>query len=225
MLRQLGFNASGNAPVYLDQISGAVVRYDAHMQTLALDVPLDQLTLPTTVLSRPQTRAPTGSASPGVLLNYNVYGSRVDTLGNLSLSSELRVFGIGNGTFENTAISRRYQQPGDRHWRGESVRLDTRWSLDFPDSATTLEIGDFYSGFVDWTRPVRLGGLQIGRNYGLQPYRVLTPTPSFLARPWCPPRSSCMSMACASTAGRCRSVPSSSQHSPASAAPAARRWW
>lgn len=182
VLRQLGFNASGDAPVYLDQISGAVVRYDAHMQTLALDVPLDQLTLPTTVLSRPQARAPTGSASPGVLLNYDVYGSRVDTLGNLSLSSELRVFGIGNGTFENTAISRRYQQPGDRRWRGESVRLDTRWSLDFPDSATTLEVGDFYSGFVDWTRPVRLGGLQIGRNYGLQPYRVLTPTPSFLGQ-------------------------------------------
>ena len=53
---------------------------------------------------------------------------------------------------------------------------------DFPDSATTLEVGDFYSGFVDWTRPVRLGGVQIGRNYGLQPYRVLTPTPSFLGQ-------------------------------------------
>ncbi|KAG1318015.1 hypothetical protein G6F62_012578 [Rhizopus arrhizus] len=180
VLRQLGFNASGDAPVYLDQISGAVVRYDAHMQTLALDVPLDQLTLPTTVLSRPQARAPAGSASPGVLFNYDVYGSRVDTLGNLSLSSELRLFGIGNGTFENTAISRRYQQPGDRRWRGESVRLDTRWSLDFPDQAMTLEVGDFYSGFVDWTRPVRLGGLQIGRNYGLQPYRVQTPAPTVL---------------------------------------------
>ena len=47
VLRQLGFNAHGDAPVYLDQISGAVVRYDARLQTLALDVPLDQLTLPT----------------------------------------------------------------------------------------------------------------------------------------------------------------------------------
>ena len=182
VLRQLGFSARGDAPVYLDQISGAVVRYDAHMQTLALDVPLDQLTLPTTVLSQPQTRAPASTASPGLLLNYDLYGSRVDMLGNLSLSSELRLFGIGNGTVENTAISRRYQQPGDRRWRGESVRLDTRWSLDFPDKAMTLEVGDFYSGFVDWTRPVRLGGLQIGRNYGLQPYRVLTPTPSFLGQ-------------------------------------------
>ncbi len=153
VLRQLGFNASGEVPVYLDQISGAVVRYDAHMQTLALDVPLDQLTLPTTVLSRPQARAPTGT-SPGVLLNYDVYGSRVDTLGNLSLSSELRVFGIGNGTLRTPPSAA--ATSNDRRWRGESVRLDTRWSLDFPDSATTLEVGDFYSGFVDWTRPVRL---------------------------------------------------------------------
>ncbi|KAF1055650.1 MAG: hypothetical protein GAK43_00445 [Stenotrophomonas maltophilia] len=182
VLRQLGFNASGQDPVYLDQINGVVVRYDAHLQTLAMDVPLDQLTLPTTVLSRPGVAAPAATATPGLLLNYDVYGSRVGDLSNLTLSSELRLFGIGNGTFENTAISRRYQQAGDRRWRGESVRLDTRWSLDFPERALTLEIGDFYSGFVDWTRPVRMGGVQIGRNYGLQPYRVLTPAPSFLGQ-------------------------------------------
>ena len=182
VLRQLGFNARGDAPVFLDQISGAVVRYDAHMQTLALDVPLDQLTLPTTVLSRPPVRAASGRASPGLLLNYDVYGSRIDSLGNLTLSSELRLFGIGSGTFDTTAVSRRYQQADDRRWRSRSVRLDTRWTLDFPEQALTLEVGDFYSGFVDWTRPVRLGGIQIGRNYGLQPYRVLTPTPAFLGQ-------------------------------------------
>lgn len=180
VLRQLGFSATGDAPVFLDQISGVVARYDAQLQALALDVPLDQLTLPTTLLGRPQVRTPAGSASPGLLLNYDVYGSRIEALGNLTLSSELRLFGIGSGTFENTAVTRRYQQPDDRHWRSESVRLDTHWTLDFPESATTLEIGDFYSGFVDWTRPVRLGGVQVGRNYGLQPYRVLTPTPGFL---------------------------------------------
>ncbi|WP_254051221.1 fimbria/pilus outer membrane usher protein [Stenotrophomonas sp. ESTM1D_MKCIP4_1] len=182
VLRQLGFNARGPAPVFLDQIAGVVVRYDASLQTLALDVPLDQLTLPTTVLSRPQVAAPAGKASPGVLLNYDLYGSQVDDLATLSLASELRVFGLGSGTFENTAISRRFQQAEDRRWRGDSVRLDTRWTLDFPEQALTLEVGDFYSGFVDWSRPVRMGGIQIGRNYGLQPYRVLTPTPSFLGQ-------------------------------------------
>jgi len=182
VLRQLGFNAGGQAPVYLDQLSGTVVRYDARLQTLALDVPLDQLTLPTTVLARPSMQPSTAPAQPGVLLNYDLYGSHVDGLGNLSLSTELRLFGLGKGTLENTAISRRYQQSEGQGWRSESVRLDTRWALDFPEQAVTLEIGDFYSGFLDWTRPVRMGGIQFGRNYGLQPYRVLTPTPSFLGQ-------------------------------------------
>lgn len=182
VLRQLGFNASGDAPVYLDQLTGTVVRYDARLQTLALDAPLDQLTLPTTTLSRPQTHSTAAQAQPGVLLNYDVYGSHADGLGNLTLSTELRVFGLGKGTLENTAVSRRYQPGQGQGWRGESVRLDTRWALDFPDQAVTLEIGDFYSGFLDWTRPVRMGGVQIGRNYGLQPYRVLTPSPTFLGQ-------------------------------------------
>ncbi len=182
VLRQLGFSAPGQAPVFLDQISGVVVRYDAQQQTLALDVPLEQLTLPTTVLSRPQARPEVSAAAPGVLLNYDLYGSHVDGRGNLTLTSETRVFGIGRGTFENTAVTRRYQRSEDRRWHSESVRLDTRWTLDFPDQALSLEVGDFYSGFVDWSRQVRLGGLQIGRNYGLQPYRVLTPTPSFLGQ-------------------------------------------
>jgi len=180
VLRQLGFNARGDAPVALDQLGGVVVRYDATMQTLALDVPLDQLSLPTTRLERTQQAAPAASASPGALLNYDVYGSHNDAGGNLSLSTQIRVFGLGSGVFENTAVLRSYQDPEDRAWRGESVRLDTSWELDLPDSAVTLTVGDFYSGFVDWSRPVRMGGIQIGRNYGLQPYRVLTPTPTFL---------------------------------------------
>lgn len=179
-LRQLGFSARGEEPVALDLLSGVVVRYDASLQTLALDVPLEQLSLPTTRLERPAETAPAAAASPGALLNYDVYGSHTEGGGNLALTTELRLFGLGRGVFESSALLRTYQDPEDRQWRGESVRLDTAWRLDFPDSAVTLTVGDFYSGFVDWSRPVRMGGVQIGRNYGLQPYRVLTPTPTFL---------------------------------------------
>ncbi len=179
-LRQLGFSARGEEPVALDLLSGVVVRYDAGLQTLSLDVPLEQLSLPTTRLERPADTAPAAAASPGALLNYDVYGSHTEGGGNLALTTELRLFGLGRGVFESSALLRTYQDPEDRQWRGESVRLDTAWRLDFPDTAVTLTVGDFYSGFVDWSRPVRMGGVQVGRNYGLQPYRVLTPTPTFL---------------------------------------------
>lgn len=179
-LRQLGFPARGEDPVALDQLGGVVVRYDAALQTLALDVPLEQLSLPTTRLERPTETAPAATASPGVVLNYDVYGSHNEGGGNLALTTELRVFGLGQGVLETSALLRTYQDPAEHQWQGESVRLDTAWRLDFPDSAVSLTVGDFYSGFVDWSRPVRMGGVQVGRNYGLQPYRVLTPTPTFL---------------------------------------------
>jgi outer membrane usher protein len=179
-LRQLGFSARGEEPVALEHLTGVVVRYDAALQTLALDVPLEQLSLPTTRLERAVDTAPAAAASPGVVLNYDVYGSHNEGGGNLALTNELRLFGLGEGVLESRSLLRTYQDPADRQWRGESVRLDTAWRLDFPASAVSLTVGDFYSGFVDWSRPVRMGGLQIGRNYGLQPYRVLTPTPTFL---------------------------------------------
>ena len=179
-LRQLGFSASGEQPVALEHLSGVVVRYDAALQTLALDVPLDQLSLPTTRLERAADTAPAATASPGMVLNYDVYGSHNEGGGNLALTTELRLFGLGEGVLETGSLLRTYQDSAARQWRGESVRLDTAWRLDFPASAVSLTVGDFYSGFVDWSRPVRMGGVQIGRNYGLQPYRVLTPTPTFL---------------------------------------------
>lgn len=181
-LRQLGFAARGDAPVALDRIAGVVVRYDASLQTLALDVPLDLLQLPTTELQRAPEPTPVATASPGALLNYDVYGSYNDGGGNLALTSEVRLFGLGRGVLHNTAVTRSYRLSGERRWRGESVRLDTAWRLDFPESAVSLTVGDFYSGFLDWSRPVRMGGIHVGRNYGLQPYRVLTPTASFLGQ-------------------------------------------
>lgn len=180
VLRQLGFSARGDAPVALEQISGVVVRYDAAMQTLALEVPLEQLDLPTTELGQARETTPVASASPGALLNYDVYASQNEDAGNLALTAEARVFGVGRGVLRSSQLLRTFQEGGGGGWRGESVRLDSRWELDFPDHALTLTVGDFFSGFVDWSRPVRMGGIQIGRNYGLQPYRVLTPTPSFL---------------------------------------------
>ncbi len=182
VLRQLGFPARGDAPVYLDQLMGVQVRYDARMQTLALDAPLDALQLPTTAVGARPADIPVASSSPGVLLNYDLYGTHVADLSSLALTSEVRLFGIGRGTLSNLALQRRFQDGDARRWRSDSVRLDTRWTLDFPQQAVTLEVGDFYSGFLDWSRPVRMGGLQIGRNYGLQPYRVLSPTPSFLGQ-------------------------------------------
>ncbi|KOR45161.1 fimbriae usher protein [Xanthomonas oryzae] len=182
-LRKLGFILADRVPgalVDLDRLPDVEVRYDAALQRLALQVPLAQLSLSTTVLKTEQVAPPSATASPGLLLNYDLYATRNAGASSASLATELRAFGIGRGMVDTTAIFLAYDRPQDERWRTEAVRLDSAWQMDFPDSATSLSVGDFYSGFVDWSRSIRLGGVQIGRNYALQPYRVLTPTPSFL---------------------------------------------
>lgn len=178
-LRQLGFPVQGDSPVYLDQLAGVVVHYDAGLQILDLQVPLQLLQLPTAQLGRSAQGTPAAQSSPGMALNYDLYASHSDGLGNLSLNTDLRLFGVGRGSLRSTGLMRTYQLPGEG-WQHQSVRLDTSWRLDLPDQALSLTVGDFYSGFLEWSRPARMAGIQIGRNYGLQPYRVLTPTPSFL---------------------------------------------
>ncbi|HVR82289.1 MAG TPA: fimbria/pilus outer membrane usher protein [Luteimonas sp.] len=182
-LREIGFNVpenDENRMHALDEFPGIVVRYDAGQQRIAIDAPLSQLSLSTTVLNAPRDDAPrAASASPGALINYDLYASQQLGASNLTATAEVRLFGIGNGVFSNTAVTRAYRARGE-DWRGETVRLDSSWQLSFPQSAVTITVGDTFSGFLNWTRTVRLGGVQVGRNFGLQPYRITTPLSAFL---------------------------------------------
>lgn len=181
-LRGFGFRLPGRTDaetVALDALPGVQARYDASRQRVAIDAPLEQLDLPVHRLGPNQGASPpVTDHAPGVLLNYDLYAGEANGSRNLTAASELRLFGLGRSVLSNTAISRAYRD-GDG-WHRESVRLDTRWQLSFPEHALTLTAGDTFTGFLDWTRPVRIGGVQIGRNYALQPYRITTPLPEFL---------------------------------------------
>lgn len=182
-LRQLGIAISDSDPGAmhaLDEFAGVVVKYDAGKQLISIDAPLSQLSLPTTQLNTQAGATPqSADAAPGVLLNYDLYATQQDGAGNLTASAELRVFGIGDGVLSNTAVARTYRDRG-KDWRGETVRLDSSWQLSLPEHAITIVVGDTFSGFLNWTRAVRMGGVQVGRNFALQPYRITAPLPAFL---------------------------------------------
>lgn len=181
-LEQLGFALPADSPdpVRLDSLPGVQVSYDAQQQTATLTVPLKLLHLATNVINTRGLAMPHASASPGALVNYNLYATH-DTQGNATASAytELRLFG-GAGVLSSTGMTQADRTESD--WHGRSVRLDTTWTHSFPGHMLTLAVGDTLTGGTSWSRPTRVGGVQIGTNFALQPYRITAPLPQFLGQ-------------------------------------------
>lgn len=185
ILEQLGFVVPPNSPdpIALSRLPDLQVDYNARQQVVSLIAPLSLLNLDATVLNTRTNKRPIPSASPGMLLNYNLYGTQTqNSAKNLSAYTELRAFN-DLGVLSTTALAsaNRAADNGDHDgdWSHDVVRLDTSWSQSFPDKLITVRAGDILTGALSWTRATRLGGLQIGTNFDLQPYRSTTPLPAF----------------------------------------------
>ena len=184
-LKQLGFILPQNItdPVKLSSLIGVKINYNARQQTVSIIAPLNMLNLSTTVVDTRDTRRPQPTASPGILLNYNLYGSRSENNStNLSAFTEVRAFnakGVLSSTALTTSNRLANNDNSNQDWNNRTVRLDTSWSKSFPDKLVTLRAGDILTGALSWTRSTRLGGLQIGSNFNLQPYMSTTPLPAF----------------------------------------------
>lgn len=177
-LTQLGFILSPGTPdpVRVDTLSGADVRYDRANQTVAINMPVGQLSLPQSEVNPLSPRVPQVMYSPGVLLNYDLYGT-LGQRGTKSLSgfTELRAFGSW-GLLSNTAVTR--FSDGASGSDTQSVRLDTVFSRSFPGRMLTMNVGDTLTGALGWSRSTRIGGIQFESNFSLQPYRITTPVPA-----------------------------------------------
>ncbi|MCD9031467.1 fimbria/pilus outer membrane usher protein [Luteimonas sp. Y-2-2-4F] len=182
-LRALGFALDGyDEGMHLapEEIAGVRLRYEPAHQRVHIDAPLEALALDVTVLGGPPVQAPVvAETSPGLLLNYDLFASDGGDGWGATAFAELRAFGLGPGVLSTTGVARTGSGHGEGRM-GRTTRLDTRWQLSFPERAITATIGDAFTGFLDWSRPVRIGGIQIGRNFALQPYRITAPLPEFL---------------------------------------------
>ena len=189
VLQQLGFIVPPDStePIPLNSLPDLKIDYNARRQTLSLIAPLTLLNLDTTVRNTRSNQRLQPTASPGMLLNYNIYGNQsLNSAKNLSAFTELRAFNT-LGVLSSTALTTATHSAGsngdssnnDKDWDGRTVRLDTSWSKSFPDKLITVRAGDILTGALSWTRSTRLGGLQFGTNFDLQPYRATTPLPSF----------------------------------------------
>jgi outer membrane usher protein len=123
----------------------------------------------------PEAAAPGVAQDFGVVLNYDLYASA-----NMSSSDGLVVSPL-SGNFEARAygpfglVEQTFSALADPF---EVRRLNTTWSRSDPQAMRTYRAGDIVTGALGWTRPTRLGGVQVESDFGLRSDVVTYPVPS-----------------------------------------------
>ncbi|MGU3305493.1 fimbria/pilus outer membrane usher protein [Pseudomonas sp. M5A4_2d] len=182
VLQEVGMKLPGEVPaeVALENLPGLHTDYDSQGQRLMLTVP--PAWLPEQFIGSrdnyPRTQALT---SFGALLNYDAYLNDTDDAGTyLGIFNEVRLFDTW-GTLSNTG---QYRTTIGRETVGSSLdngyrRYDTTWRFSDDERLLTYEAGDVISGALPWSTSVRLGGVQVSRDFAVRPDLVTYPLPQF----------------------------------------------
>jgi len=195
-LRGLGLAPdSGAQPAHgwvdLQRLEGVQSRYDEATQTLHLHARdaamlVRQLDVQATA-ERPELGAPTAPSS-GAFLNHTFYvsssGTRWADAGRWQHASTLLEGTVYAhwGVLSSTQLLRleRHASGNTMDRRFRSVRLDTNWSWFDEKRLLTVSAGDFIGSSLSFSRSVRLGGVQLRRNFAIRPDLVTMPMLSTL---------------------------------------------
>ena len=165
--------------IVLDSLQGARSEYDAQGQRLLLNVPPDWLPEQLVGHREAYPRVPAMS-SFGALFNYDLYLSDSDAGGTyLAMGSELRLFDSWGALSSSGQYRRTLSGEASGTLNNGYRRYDTTWRYSNDERLLTYEAGDIISGSLPWSNSVRLGGLQLSRDFGVRPDLVTYPLPQF----------------------------------------------
>jgi outer membrane usher protein len=134
---------------------------------------LRRLKLTPTPDTSPMTRAANGAA-----VNYLVFGGMGESensdfaFDGVSGAVEARAFGPW-GTLSQSALATKSSGRST-----QAVRLDTVFAYDDHARMLAYQAGDLITRGPSWSRPVRLGGLQVARRFDLRPDVLTRPMPT-----------------------------------------------
>lgn len=162
--------------VALSSLPGVTARYVEASQSLALSIP-DALLIPTLIDAR-GGRQPVDLTkivtTSGVLFNYRLFGTAQSGDGrDVRLTGDTEFVGmtplglfVTNGTFA-TSGGRAFVR-GDSFFRYEDIAR-----------VMTVTVGDFATGALNFSRSVRLGGIQVQSDFQQRPDLFTGPLPQF----------------------------------------------
>ena len=166
----VAFTRDGTDYYLLNAIRGLKLELAEATQTLSLDARAD--TLGWTRLAYAEIEPGEELASgTGGFVNYDVTAQVVDGVTSVAGAFEAGVFtrfGVGITSFVG-----RWAKDA-----AELVRLDTSWTIDDPARMRSVRVGDSVSRGGVGGLPLRFGGIQLARNFSVQPGFVTFPLPS-----------------------------------------------
>ncbi|RUX96100.1 MULTISPECIES: fimbria/pilus outer membrane usher protein [Mesorhizobium] len=182
-LRDLGLDPgkgrSNAATIMLDNIKGLAYRYEVAEQRIFLTIGNGLRGTMSYDAAPDHEASPDIQAGFGGVLNYNLFaasrqepGASGFSFSGVSTTLDARAFSPV-GTFGQSAILRLAD-----NGRTDALRLDTAYTYSDPATLTTYQAGDAISGGFAWTRPIRIGGLQARRNFGLRADLITQPLAS-----------------------------------------------
>ena len=155
----------------LGAFPGMNFRVDEASQTLSVEAPA-RLFDAVQIGGATRTYIPAPAPPPGGFFNYDVVA--MNTGGGVGASAILEAGAFGRAGTATTRFVERKQSAGS-----QSVRLESTWTLDRPESVATLRLGDSITGSSrSWGGAARFGGIQWASNFATQPGLITIPLPS-----------------------------------------------
>jgi outer membrane usher protein len=164
----------------LEGVAGFAARIDQASQMIYITAGNDWL-MPTELGYRTPPADYVVEGNPGATLNYDLIAKSVDgrLLANGALDfrafSRLGVFSTGTLFYANSDSDALHRDGGFK-----ATRLETSYVYSDPDSMRRYRAGDLITGGLPWTRPVRLGGAQVDRDFSMRPDLITFPVPQVL---------------------------------------------
>ena len=160
----------GEAWYRIDNNPALRTRLAASDQSLAIDASADLFERQSADLGAREafTMTPSGS---GAFLNYDLIGEYSRGAFSVSGAFEGGIFtrfGVGS-----TGLIARSGGAGPRF-----LRLDSSWTIDRPESLTSIRIGDSVTTGGVGVAPIRFGGVQYARNFETRPGYLTMPLPA-----------------------------------------------
>lgn len=163
--------------IALDKVPGLKYAYDESTQTIALELPNGQRVAKNLKIGADSELLGAQSGT-GVVLNYTGYAS-----GDYKIADSTAAINGANLSLD----ARAYSKFGTLRQSGivgtttfsdfTALRLDSSWTYSDQARMQTYRLGDIISGGLRWTRPIRMGGAQVQRNFSLRPDLITMPLP------------------------------------------------